>query len=514
MPFPSLRAFVDALRKAGELHTISARVDPYLEVAEITDRVVKAGGPALLFTSVNGSAFPVLTNQFGTHRRMAMALDAADLGEAAARVRKLVDISPPRASLPDKIGALMRFAPFANAVPKTVRDGSVQEVVMPEPDLTQLPVLTTWPLDGGPFITLPLVITKDPHTERPNVGMYRMQVYDARTTGMHWQRHKQGRAHATAWGARIPVAVAIGSDPALTYAATAPLPPVLDEFAFAGLLRGRCVELVRAKSVDLLVPADAEFVLEGYVDNDDLRMEGPFGDHTGVYSLADRYPTFHVTCMTHRRDPIYAATVVGKPPMEDAWLGKATERLFLPLLQLVLPEVVDMNLPVEGGFHNLAIVSIRKAYPGHAKKAMNALWGLGHMMMLTRVLVVVDEDVDVQDARTVAWFVLNNLAADRDVVMMPGPVDDLDHGSYTVAYGMKIGIDATRKDASEGYTREWPPEMIMDSSVRARVSERWSQYGLEAVANALCPDDWSGQGPAAYARLLAGPSLRPPEAGT
>jgi 4-hydroxy-3-polyprenylbenzoate decarboxylase len=338
--------------------------------------------------------------------------------------------------------------------------------------------------------------------------MYRMQVYNARETGMHWQRHKQGRAHAAAWGAKIPVAVAIGSDPVLTYAATAPLPPVLDEFAFAGLLRGQPVELVQAKSVDLKVPADAEFVLEGYVDNEDVRVEGPFGDHTGVYSLADNYPTFHVTCITHRRDPIYAATVVGKPPMEDAWLGKATERLFLPLLQLVLPEVVDMNLPVEGGFHNLAIVSIRKSYPGHAKKVMNALWGLGHMMMLTRVLVIVDADVDVQDSRSVAWFVLNNLAADRDLVMMPGPVDDLDHGSYDVAYGTKIGIDATRKTASEGYTREWPPDMIMDAATRERVSKRWREYGLETVANALQPDDWSGQGPAAYARLFrrsAGP---------
>ncbi len=506
MPFSSLRAFVDALRKAGELHTIAARVDPYLEIAEITDRVVKAGGPALLFTRVAGSKFPVLTNQFGTHRRMAMALDAADLGEAAARVRKLVNLSPPGSSLADKFGALLRLAPLANAAPRIVGNAPVHDVVMRDPDLTKLPVLTTWPLDGGPFITLPLVITKHPGTGRPNVGMYRMQVYNARETGMHWQRHKQGRAHADAWGDTIPVAVAIGTEPVMTYAATAPLPPLLDEYAFAGLLRGRPVDLVKARTVDLLVPAEAEFVLEGYVDNTDLRVEGPFGDHTGVYSLADRFPTFHVTCVTHRRDPIYAATVVGKPPMEDAWLGKATERLFLPLLQLVLPEVVDMNLPVEGGFHNLAIVSIRKSYPGHAKKVMNALWGLGHMMMLTRVLVVVDADVDVQDCRSVAWFVLNNLAPDRDVVMMPGPVDDLDHGSYSVAYGVKIGIDATRKTAAEGYTREWPPDMIMNADVRANVSKRWREYGLDAVADALQADDWSGQGPAAYARLLGTPS--------
>jgi 4-hydroxy-3-polyprenylbenzoate decarboxylase len=508
MPFRSLGEFIDALRKAGELHVVAASVDPRLEISEITDRVVKAGGPALLFTDVKGSRFPVLTNQFGTQRRMAMALDATHLDEVAARIRKLIDLALPAGSFLGKLRGALRLAPLANAIPKIVREGSVQETVVTEPDLTKLPVLTTWPLDAGPFITLPLVITKDPRTQRFNVGMYRMQVFNARETAMHWQRHKHGRAHADAWGAKIPAAVAIGSEPALTYAATAPLPPMLDEFAFAGLLRAKPVELVRAKTLDLLVPADAEFVLEGYVDNDDLRVEGPFGDHTGVYSPADRYPTFHVTCMTHRRKAVYAATVVGKPPMEDAWLGKATERIFLPILQAMLPEVVDMNLPVEGGFHNLAIVSIRKSYPGQAKKVMNALWGLGHMMMLTRVLIVVDADVDVQDARAVAWFVLNNLAPERDVVTMPGPVDDLDHGSYSVAYGTKIGIDATRKDASEGYTREWPPDMIMDDATRSLVSERWKAYGLDRIEHALHPDEWSGQGPQAYARLVRTPPER------
>jgi 4-hydroxy-3-polyprenylbenzoate decarboxylase len=494
MSFRSLADFVDALRAAGELHTVDASVDPRLEIAAIADRVVKAGGPALLFSNVKGSNFPVLVNQFGSRRRMSMALGVSDLDEAGARIRKLLDVAPPQGSLAGKVRAALSLAPLANASPKIVREASAQDVVMPQPDLTKLPVLTTWPLDAGPFITLPLVITKDPSTQRFNVGMYRMQVYNARETGMHWQRHKHGRAHAQAWGSKIPAAVAIGSEPVLTYAATAPLPPLLDEFAFAGLLRGKPVELVRAKSVDLMVPADAEFVLEGYVDNDDLRTEGPFGDHTGVYSLADRYPVFHVTCMTHRRNPIYSATVVGKPPMEDAWLGKATERIFLPLLQAMLPEVVDMNLPVEGGFHNLAIVSIRKSYPGQAKKVMNALWGLGHMMMLTRVLIIVDSDVDVQNAREVAWFVLNNLAPERDVVSMPGPVDDLDHGSYTIGYGTKIGIDATRKSAAEGYTREWPPEMTVDDATRKTVNERWQQYGLDRIERALRPDPWSGQG--------------------
>jgi 4-hydroxy-3-polyprenylbenzoate decarboxylase len=509
MPFRSLQAFVEALRKAGELHVISTSVDPRLEISEITNRVVKAGGPALLFTDVKGSQFPVLTNQFGTRRRMAMALGTTSLERVAARIRALLAFKPPAGSLSEKVSAAMQFAPLANAAPKILREGSCAEVVMKRPDVQKLPVLTTWPRDAGPFITLPLVITKDPRSGRMNVGMYRMQVYGAKETGMHWQRHKHGRAHAAAWGKNVPVAVAIGTDPVLTYAATAPLPPAIDEFAFAGFLRNKSVELTKAQTVDLMVPADADFVLEGYVDNDDLRMEGPFGDHTGVYSPADLYPTFHVTCITHRRDPIYAATVVGKPPMEDAWLGKATERIFLPLLQAMLPEVVDMNLPVEGGFHNLAIVSIRKSYPGQAKKVMNALWGLGHMMMLTRVLIVVDADVDVSRPREVAWYVLNNLAPERDVVSMPGPVDDLDHGSYSIAYGTKIGIDATRKDASEGYSRAWPPDMNMDSKTRALVNERWHSYGLDRIARALQADGWSGQGPDAYARLMESPSDDP-----
>jgi 4-hydroxy-3-polyprenylbenzoate decarboxylase len=507
MPFASLRDFVDALRKAGELHVVSACVDPHLEISAISDRVVKAGGPALLFTDVQGSRFPVLTNQFGTRRRMAMALGARTLDDVGARVRELIDIAPPSGSFVEKLRGGLRLAALSNAIPRSVRTGSVQDVVDDDPDVTQLPVLTTWPQDAGPFITLPLVITQDPHSKRYNVGMYRMQVYGPRETAMHWQRHKHGRAHAAASGRRVPVAVAIGTDPVLTYAATAPLPPVVDEFAFAGLLRGKPVELVRAKTVDVMVPADAEFVLEGYVDNEDQRLEGPFGDHTGVYTPADRYPTFHIECITHRRDAIYPATVVGKPPMEDAWLGKATERIFLPLLQALLPEVVDMNLPVEGGFHNLAIVSIRKSYPGQAKKVMNALWGLGHMMMLTRVLIVVDADVDVADTRAVAWFVLNNLAPERDVVTMPGPVDDLDHGSYSIAYGTKLGIDATRKDASEGYTRDWPAELVMDAATARRVSERWRSYGLDRIGRALAPDEWSGQGAGAYDALLRTPPV-------
>lgn len=510
MAYDSLGAFVRALRDAGELATIEAAVDPRLEISEITDRVVKAGGPALLFTNVRGSAFPVLTNQFGTERRAALAFGAASLREVEDRLRRTIDLALPP-TLGGKLGRLASLAAAgASALPRRVTSAPSQEIVMDPPDLTRLPVLTTWPLDGGPFITLPLVFTRDPETRRPNVGMYRIQVYDARTTGMHWQRHKHGRAHADKWGRKIPVAIAIGGDPALTYAATAPLPPIVDELAFAGFLRGAPVRIAKALTVDLDVPADADFIIEGWVDNDDLRVEGPFGDHTGVYSAADLFPTLHVTAITHRRDAIFGATVVGKPPMEDAWLGKATERIFLPLLQAVVPEIVDYNLPVEGGFHNLAIVAVRKSYPGQAKKVMNALWGLGHMMMLTRCLVVVDHDVDVHDVRGVVWYALNNIDASRDLVIMPGPVDDLDHaGSYELALGHKLGIDATRKGPDEGYQRDWPPEIRMDAATRERVSERWAEYGIGDLARLGVADEWSGQGPARLARLLASAPASP-----
>ncbi len=505
MAFDSLGEFVAALRRAGELAEISVRVDPRLEISEITDRVVKAGGPALLFTDVKDSTFPVLTNQFGTEKRMALAFGAASLDEVAQRVRNAVSLGFPH-SLDARIAKVLSVGSAAFALPRTVTVAAAQEVVERDVDLHKLPVLTTWPLDGGPFVTLPLVFTKDPHSGLQNVGMYRMQRYDRSTMGMHWQKHKQGRAHAAKWGRRVPVAVAIGADPAITYAATAPLPPIVDEISLAGFLRGRSIRMVACKTIDIKVPADAEFILEGHVDNEDLRVEGPFGDHTGVYSLADYYPTFHVTCVTHRRNPIYGATVVGKPPMEDAWLGKATERIFLPLLQMVVPEIVDYNLPVEGGFHNLCIVAVKKSYPGQAKKVMNALWGLGHAMMLTRCIVVVDHDVDVHDTRAVTWFALNNVDASRDLVIMPGPVDDLDHsGSYLVSVGHKLGIDATRKRADEGYERAWPPDIAMDAETRARVTARWQEYGLRRFTTT--PDAWSGQGQRALATLLGSAPL-------
>jgi 4-hydroxy-3-polyprenylbenzoate decarboxylase len=501
MAYDSLGEYVAALRKIGELTEIRARVSPYLEISEITDRVVKAGGPALLFTNVEGSKFPVLTNQFGSEKRMALALGANSLRDVENRVRSVVDLSLPK-GLDATLSKLATLSSLRGLIPKTVTSAPVQEVVENKPDLRTLPVLTTWPMDGGPFVTLPLVFTKDPKSGTQNVGMYRVQIFDERTAGMHWQKHKQGRAHAEKWGTKIPVAVVIGSDPAVTYAATAPLPPIVDEMAFAGFLRGRPVRMVKCKTIDLKVPADAEFVLEGYVDSEDLRLEGPFGDHTGVYSLADYYPAFHVQCITRRRKPIYAATVVGKPPMEDAWLGKATERIFLPLLQMVVPEITDYNLPVEGGFHNLVIVAVRKSYPGQAKKVMNALWGLGHMMMLTRYIIVVDHDVDVHDVRAVAWYVLNNTDPSRDLVPMPGPVDDLDHsGSYMPSIGTKLGIDATRKRADEGYARVWPDDIEIDAATKALVTKRWREYGLDKIQ----PRDsaWSGQGAAALRRLLA-----------
>lgn len=484
--YQNLRAFLAALRDAGELREIAAPVDPRLEITEVADRCVKSGAhaPALLFSNVKGSRYPLLINALASQRRMALALGVARLDDLGERVRGLLKLAQP-GNMADKFGALLQLDRVAALLPRTVRSAPCQDVVVEGDavDLRALPVLTCWPEDGGPFITLPMVFTKDPRSGAQNVGMYRMQVYDARTTGMHWQRHKHGREHqkSSPAGAKMPVAVAIGADPATVYAASAPLPPGIDETLLAGFIRGKSVPMVRCKSVDLKVPAEAEFVLEGYVDNAELRREGPFGDHTGVYSLADDYPVFHVTCMTHRRDPVYWTTIVGRPPMEDAWLGKATERLFLPLLQQLMPEVVDYSFPVEGIFQNLVIVSIRKRYPGHAKKVMYGLWGLGHMMMLTRNIVVVDHDVDVQNPSETAWVALNNVDAGRDLVLAPGPVDALDHAAPLPLLGTKLGVDATRKTREEGYIREWPADIVMRDDVKAAVSRRWPEFGLDRV---------------------------------
>jgi 4-hydroxy-3-polyprenylbenzoate decarboxylase len=470
----SLRDFIALLEREGELAFVDAEVDPYLELAEIADRAVKAHGPALLFRNVKGHPMPVVMNQFGSQRRMEFAL-GAPLDDVAARIAGLLDLQVPQ-GLAGKVKALGQLRELASFAPKLVRAGAFREVVVQPPDLGALPVLTTWPGDGGPFITLPVVVTKDLQGRR-NAGMYRMQVFDAQTTGMHWHVHHDGAANFRESDGRMEVAVALGTDPAVTYAATAPLPPGIDEFMFAGFLRGEPVELVRCAGVDLEVPADAEIVLEGYVERGDEREEGPFGDHTGYYSLVDRYPVFHVTAVSHRREAIYPATIVGKPPMEDCYLGKATERLFLPLLRLTLPEIVDLELPVEGVFHDCAVVSIRKAYPGHARKVMNAIWGMGQMMF-TKFIVVVDEHVDVHDPSEVTWRVFNNVDPERDCVIVKGPLDVLDHSSPTPRYGAKMGIDATRAWAEEGHIREWPAEIAMDPAVVARVSARWHEFKL------------------------------------
>ena len=475
-----LREFVRRLRAAGELIEVSAPVDAYLEITEIADRVMKSGGPALLFTNVIGSDLPLLINQFGSERRMGMALRTDNLDQIAGRIQDLLEFQPPQGLL-EKAKALGKLKDLASWPPKIVKSGSCQDVWLPAPDLDLLPILTCWPDDGGPFITLPLVFSKDPRTGLRNCGMYRIQKVDKTTAMMHWQIHKDGAAHLRDSQGRVPVAVAIGSDPAVTYAATAPLPPNLDEMMLAGFIRGKAVEMVRCRTVDVEVPADAEIVLEGYVDATDLRPEGPFGDHTGFYTPVDDYPTFHITGMSMRRDAIYSTTVVGIPPMEDFWLGKATERIFLPLIKVTMPDLVDLHFPPEGTFHNCVIVSVKKRYPGHAKKLMNAIWGAG-LMSLTRCIIVVDHDVNVHDMSAVAFHAFSNVDVGRDMLVTEGPVDALDHAAPYFALGSKVGFDATRKLPGEGIVRPWPEEARMSVDVRDRVSERWRELGIPGLS--------------------------------
>ncbi|HEY3411751.1 MAG TPA: menaquinone biosynthesis decarboxylase [Armatimonadota bacterium] len=476
--YNSLTEFIQRLEDAGELRRIAYPADPNLEITEIADRVMKAGGPALLFEKPKGYDFPLLINAFGSERRMAMALGAERLDDLAAEIADLTKPDIPQ-GLGAKIAMGLKYARLAKYLTKQGKGTApCQEVVMEPPRLSALPVLTCWPLDGGPFITLPLVFTHDPNTGKRNVGMYRMQVFDDVTTGMHWQLHKVGMEHMVDSGAKpIQVAVCLGGDPAYTYSATAPLPKEIDEMLFAGFLRKQAVEMVKCKTIDVSVPRDVDFVIEGYVDPAERRIEGPFGDHTGFYTPAEPFPVFHVTAITHRKDPVYPATIVGPPPMEDAWLGKATERLFLPLLKTQVPEIVDMNLPVAAAFHNLAIVSIRKRYPGHARKVMHALWGLGQMMF-TKIIIVVDADVDVQNPTEVLWKATGNIDPSRDLEIAMGPVDQLDHASVYACYGGHVGIDATAKWASEGFTREWPPEIEMDPGVKAKVDAIWGRLGI------------------------------------
>jgi 4-hydroxy-3-polyprenylbenzoate decarboxylase len=535
LPYDDLRDWIQALDRAGELRRIRNEADPILEITEITDRVSKShdshgtlGGSALLFENLKG--YPgqkLLINQFGSARRMRLALEVDSLDEIAERIRGFMDIKSPQGFL-DKVKMLPMLAEMGKFFPKTVSTGPCKEVIKRDNfSLLDFPILQCWPKDGGRFITLPCVITRDPKTGKRNVGMYRMQIYDERTAGMHWQRQKVAAEHyrdhlraaaenrvgtglspvqagqspaadgksvavdimaRSSGGAiqapgnrpsgRMEVAVAIGTEPALTFSAIVPAPPEVEEFIIAGFLRQKPVELVKCETVDLEVPADAEIVLEGYVNLNELRTEGPFGDHTGFYSLEDQYPVLHVTCVTHRKDPIYAATIVGKPPQEDAWMGKAVERIFLPLMKLTIPELVDINLPVQGVFHNLMLVSIRKSYPGQARKVMNAIWSLGQAMF-TKCIVVVDEDVDVQNIADVTLKALNNIDPERDIQFTLGPVDSLDHASRLPDYGSKMGIDATRKWSSEGFQRPWPDEIVMDAKTRALVEGKWKALAKE-----------------------------------
>mgnify|MGYP000568952834 FL=1 len=483
MPPADLRDWIRLLEREGELVRVSAEVDPDLEITEIVDRTVKSGGPALLFENPKGSSHPLLINQFGTERRMCLAFGVERLDDLAAKVEDVLELQPPQ-GLMDKVRGLQKLKSIAGSGPKSVRSGPVQEVVLTgdDVDLGLLPVQRCWPGDPAPFITLPAVITRDPRTGIRNLGMYRMQVVDRNRTFMHWQIHKDGRADWLATDGRIPVAVALGLDPITAYSASAPLPKHIGELMLAGFFRGEPVELVRCRTNDLEVPAHAEIVLEGYIEKDELGVEGPFGDHTGFYTPPEPFPVFHVTAMTMRRDAIYPSIVVGKPPMEDAWLAKATERIFLPAVRMTVPEIVDYDLPVSGTFHNCVIVSIRKAFPGHARKVMHAIWGLG-MLSLSKAVVVVDAHVNVHDYEEVFFYVGANVDPKRDVVITEGPLDHLDHAPTMQFFGGKIGVDATAKGPLEG-AREWPEEIAMSPEIRELVDRRWAEYGLPAHSSA------------------------------
>ncbi|RJF72719.1 menaquinone biosynthesis decarboxylase [Deinococcus cavernae] len=472
MAFPDIQSFVRLLEDRGELVRVSTPVSRELEITEIADRLVKAGGPAVLFENVRGSEFPLAIGLLGTRERVALSLGVSDLDDLAAKVRHLIDLKG-SGGLMGMLGNLPKLRDAMNLPPRRVKAAPVQEVVWrgDEVDLGKLPILKCWPLDGGPFVTLPLVITNDPETGERNMGMYRMQVMSKNTTGMHWQRHKTGTRHlekAKKKGQRLEVAVAIGGDPALIYAATAPLPPIpgLNEFALAGYLRGERYPVVKGVTVDLEVPANAEFILEGYVDPDEPWVEeGPFGDHTGFYTLPDQYPLFHVTAVTMRKNPVYPATIVGRPPMEDAYLIEASERLFLPAAQMILPEIVDYHMPPAGVAHNLVVVSIKKEFPGQAYKVANGLFGLGQMMF-AKVIVVVDEGVKVNDMDAVWKEVTQKAVPGRDTLTGRGPTDVLDHSSRGWGYGGKLIIDATTKRPEEiGSPKSSRDEQAQDTAL-------------------------------------------------
>jgi 4-hydroxy-3-polyprenylbenzoate decarboxylase len=482
-----LREFIKLLEAREQLQRIEHPVSAYLEISEITDRISKSpesDNKALLFENVTGSAVPLLINAFGSHQRMAWALGVDELEELNLRLAKIIDPRLPD-GLRQMIGKGQELLDVLRSVgmgPKKVKRGPVQNIVETENiSLDFMPILHSWPDDAAPFITLPQVITRDPRTNTRNVGMYRLQVVDHKTLLLHWQRHKGGAEHARVAQViqeeKIPAAVVLGGDPASMWCASAPLPPEIDEYLLAGYLRGSPVEFIDCISQPLEVPANAEIVIEGYFNPNEHLPEGPFGDHTGYYTPVEPFPAFHVTAITHRSEPIYPTTIVGIPPMEDVYMGKATERLFLPLIRLFLPEIIDVNMPAEGVFHNLVLVSMKKRFPGHARKVISGLWGLG-LLSLSKAIVVMDDWVDVQNLSQAAWQALGNVDWSKDVIHIDGPVDHLDHASYQHSFGGKIGIDATAKLPEEGYLREWPKVVQMDPSVKARIDEIWDDLGI------------------------------------
>jgi 4-hydroxy-3-polyprenylbenzoate decarboxylase len=484
MAYKDLQDFIAALEKKGELKRISIEVDPILEITEIADRIMRENGPALLFEKVKDSAYPLLINAMGSEKRMAMAFGTETLDDKAKEIEELISWAWSQLRdfniLKTIPSALPKLPQAMSFFPKRINHAKCQEIIDDTAGFNSLPILKCWPEDGGRFLTLPLVCTKDPETGIQNIGMYRMQIYDDKTAGMHWHLHKDGAHFFEKYRERkerMPVAVALGCDPAVTYASTAPLPEGIWEMLFAGFLRGKSAEITKATLSDLDVPADAEFILEGYVDPAELRSEGPFGDHTGFYSLEDEYPVFHLERITRRKNPVYPATIVGIPPKEDCYMAKATERLFLSLIKQLCPEIVDLSMPIEGVFHNCVIVSIKKRFAGQARKVMNFLWGMGQMMY-TKLIVVVDEHINPQNKSEVAWWVFNNIDGRRDIVLNDGPLDALDHSSPLPRYGCRIGIDATRKLPEEGHTRPWPDPLVMDESIIDLVTKRWTEYGL------------------------------------
>ncbi len=477
MAFKNFQVFIHHLDKHGELARIKTEVSTDLEISEITDRISKKYGKALFFENVKGSSFPVVTNAFGSFKRIEMAFGrSAD--DLAKKIEELFKPQVPE-GIASKIKLIPKLIELAKTPPKMVTSAPCQEVVHSDPDLSIIPVIKCWPGDGGKFITLPMVITKSIEDSTRNMGMYRIQIYDKNTTGMHWHIHKDGANHFSQYSQankRMEAAIAIGGDPATIYSSTAPLPPGIDEFLLAGFLREKAIDIVKCKTVNIEVPAEAEFIIEGYIDPNERKPEGPFGDHTGFYSPVDEYPVFHVTCITHRKNAVYPTTVVGPPPMEDCYLAKVTERIFLPLIKMVVPEIIDMNLPMEGVFHNCAIISIKKSYPLQAQKVMHALWGMGQMMN-TKIIIVMDSDVNVQDLKKVAWKAFSNIDPKRDLTITFGPLDVLDHSSPYPLHGSKLGIDATRKIKGET-ERPWPDEIKMSEEIINLVNSKWKDYGI------------------------------------